>query len=318
MRLSFTQASDFHRERDFGQKISATIEFIAAHWRPLGRVLAYLVLPVALVRSLLLAFVQRQMPIVAPGRVPGQPLDGSGVLAMQANLWQAIFTSPAYWLGSLIGSISFTLLLLSVYGYVVLLAQRRTPGPPPTVAEVWAVVKRSFLGTLFSLWGVGLLVGTGFLFLFIPGLYLGIALSLFFIVKLSEGTGFGATLSRCLRLTRGKWWSTFGLILVAVLIPYVMIIGVGAIAVMVSGGFSATLHALKDESPLVNVVLTSLGSFSTLLLYPPLLLALAFQYFNLVERREGAGLSLMVESLGQTAAPQVGSTNYRPDDDGEY
>ena len=87
---------------------------------------------------------------------------------------------------------------------------------------------------------------------------------------------------------------------------------------MVSGGFSATLHALKDESPLVNVVLTSLGSFSTLLLYPPLLLALAFQYFNLVERREGAGLSLMVESLGQTAAPRVGSTNYRPDDDGEY
>lgn len=237
---------------------------------------------------------------------------------MQANLWQAIFTSPAYWLGSLIGSISFTLLLLSVYGYVVLLAQRRTPGPPPTVAEVWAVVKRSFLGTLFSLWGVGLLVGIGFLFLFIPGLYLGIALSLFFIVKLSEGTGFGATLSRCLLLTRGKWWSTFGLIFVAVLILYVVIIGVGAIAVMVSGGFSATLHALKDESPLVNVVLTSLGSFSTLLLYPPLLLALAFQYFNLVERREGAGLSLMVESLGQTAAPQVGSTNYRPDDDGEY
>ena len=318
MRLSFTQASDFHRERDFGQKISATIEFIAAHWRPLGRVLAYLVLPVALVRSLLLAFVQRQMPIVAPGRVPGQPLDGSGVLAMQTNLWQAIFTSPAYWLGSLIGSISFTLLLLSVYGYVVLLAQRRTPGPPPTVAEVWAVVKRSFLGTLFSLWGVGLLVGTGFLFLFIPGLYLGIALSLFFIVKLSEGTGFGATLSRCLLLTRGKWWSTFGLIFVAVLILYVVIIGVGAVAVMVSGGFSATLHALKDESPLVNVVLTSLGSFSTLLLYPPLLLALAFQYFNLVERREGAGLSLMVESLGQTAAPRVGSTNYRPDDDGEY
>ena len=245
-------------------------------------------------------------------------MDGSAALTMQANMWQAIFTSPAYWLGSFVGSVSFTLLLLSVYGYVVLLAQRRTPGPPPTVAEVWAVVKSRFLGTFFSLWGVGLLIGAGFFFLFVPGFYLSIALSLFFIVKLSEGTGFGATLSRCLRLTRGKWWSTFGLIFVAVMLLYVVIIGVGAVTVLVSGGFSATLSAIKDKSPLVSLIFTSLGSFSTLLLYPPLLLALAFQYFNLVERREGTGLRLLVESLGQTAAPQVGSASYRPEDEGEH
>ncbi|MDB5236896.1 MAG: hypothetical protein JWR44_3889 [Hymenobacter sp.] len=318
MRLPFTQAADFRRERDFGQKISATIEFIAAHWRPLGRVLAYLVLSVAIARALLLTLIQRQMPIEVPGRVAGQHMDAHGALSMQAGIWKSIFTSPAYWLGSLIGSISFTLLLLSVYGYVVLLAERRAPGPPPTVAEVWAVVKRKFLGALFSLWGVGLLTGASFFLLFIPGLYLGVAFSLFFIVKLSEGSGFGATLSRCLQLIRGKWWSTFGLIVVATLLLYVVIIGVGAVAVMVSGGFSASLHAIKDRSPLVSVVITSIGSLSTLLMYPPLLLALAFQYFNLVERREGAGLRLLVDSLGQTAAPVAHGTTYRPDEEGEY
>jgi hypothetical protein len=314
MRLPFTQAADFRRERDFGQKISATIEFIAGHWRPLGKVLAYIVLPAVLVRGVLVALIQQRFPLA----MTVQNLGPDGALAMQMGMWRTIFTSPSYWLSSLVGSISFTLLLLSVYGYVVLLAQRRTPGPPVTVPEVWAVVKREFLGTIFSLWGVGLLIGAGFVVLFIPGFYLSVAFSLLFIVKLTEGAGFGAALSRCLRLIRGKWWSTCGLIFICVLLLYVVLIGVGTVAVLASGGFSAALNSLKERSPLASVIVTSIGGISTLLMYPPLLLALAFQYFNLVERREGAGLRLMVESLGQTAAPVASSGAYRPDDEGEY
>jgi len=281
-------------------------------------VLVYLVLPVALVRGVLTTFIQQQMPLSVPGQAPGQYGAAGGALSMQMGLWKAIFSSPAYWLGSLLGSISFALLLLSVYGYVLLLAQRRTPGPPVTVAEVWAGARPKFVGTLLSLWGVGLLVGAGFCLLLIPGLYLGVALSLFFIVKLSEGTGFGATFGRCLRLTRGKWWSTFGLLFIATLLLYVVLMGVGAVTILVSGGFSAALHAMRERSPVVSVIVTSLGSFSTLFLYPPLLLVLAFQYFNLVERKEGTGLRLLVDSLGQTAAPQASNAAYRPDDEGEY
>lgn len=306
MRASFTQASDFHRERDFGQKISATMEFIGAHWRGLGRVLAYLVLPVAIVRGMLSVLVQPQ--------ALGLPTGHSG----PAVIWTTVLTSPAYWLSSLAGSILFALLVLSVYAYVMVLAKRRAPGPQVAVAEVWAVVRREFVGVFFSLWGVGVLVGIGFVLLVVPGLYLSVALSLFFVVKVAEGTGFGATLRRCLHLTRGKWWSTFGLIAVAVLLLYVVIFGTGAVAVMAAGGVAAALKAANDQSPLVTVALTSLGSVGTLLLYPPLLLALAFQYFNLVERREGAGLRLLVDALGQPAGSPLGNAALRPDEEGEY
>ena len=320
MRLSFTHEADFRQERDFGQKISATFEFIGAHWRPLGRVLLYLVLPAALMQSILSALVQWQVheSVQAAAQGQGAGLGGALQLQLQQAMWGALFNSPGYWLNGVVGIVFITLLVLSIYGYVLVLLHRRTPGPAVTVAEVWTVVRREFISTFFSVWGVFMVITLGFFFLVVPGLYLSVALSLFFVVKLTEGTGFGATLSRCLRLTRGKWWSTFGLLLIMVLILYVVLLGVGFAATLLSGDLAAMVHSSQEQSPLFTVVLTTLNSLLLLLLYPPLLLVLAFQYFNLVERKDGVGLRRLVERLGQTAPPQTSSASYRPDEEGEY
>lgn len=319
MVLPFTQESDFRRERDFGQKISATFEFIGAHWRPLGRVLLYLVLPAALVQNVLSVLVQREVhghlrePRLHQGEALDNPLD-----IMQRAVWGTMTRSPLYWLNTAVGTAFITLLVLSIYGYVVLLLQRRTPGPAVAVSEVWQVVRRAFLGTFLSVWGVYLVVGVGFLFLLVPGIYLSVALSLFFIVKLTEGTGFGDTVGRCLRLTRGKWWSTFGLIFIMVLMLEMVLVGLGAVATLLAGGLTAVVHASREQSPLFTVVLTSINSALVLLIYPPLLLVLAFQYFNLVERQQGVGLLRMAQSLGQAPAAPPRSAAYRPDEEGEY
>ena len=68
---------------------------------------------------------------------------------------------------------------------------------------------------------------------------------------------------------------------------------------------------------LFAVITTAIASLFNLLIYPPLLVALAFQYFNLVERHDGVGLRNMVNQLGQ-APPAVHNGTYRPDDEGEY
>lgn len=316
MHARFAQESDFRQERDFGQKISATFEFIGAHWRPLGRVLLYLVVPAALLQNILSVLTQMQLKSSMQAALrPGPSLDGA--LLAQRALWGSVAGSPTYWLNIVTGTALVTLLILSIYGYVLVLLGRQAPGPPVTVAEVWAVVRRGFIGTFFSVWGVSLLIILGF-FLFIPGVYLGVVLSLFFIVKLAEGTGFGATLNRCVRLTRGKWWSTFGLLVIMVLLLYVVLIGLGLGATLLSGGLGAVVHASQTSSPVFTVLLTSFNSLLVLLLYPPLLLVLAFQYFNLVERHEGVGLRRLVNSLGQAPAPQATNAAYRPDEEGEY
>ena len=318
MQSRFTQESDFRQERDFGQKISATFEFVGAHWRPLGRVLLYLVLPAALFQSILSVLIQMQMHGSLQAAMRSQQPGLGGALHLQRAMWGTLLNSPAYWLNTITGTAFVTLLVLSIYGYVLVLLARPVPGPEVGVAEVWAVVRREFVGAFFSVWGVFLVVALSSVLFFLPGVYLGVAFSLFFIVKLAEGTSFGATLRRCLRLTRGKWWSTFGLLLVMMLILYVVLIGVGVTGTLLSGGIMAVVHASRSSSPLFTVVVTSLNSALLLLLYPPLLLVLAFQYFNLVERKDGLGLRRLVASLGQTPAPQARNATYRPDEEGEY
>jgi hypothetical protein len=98
----------------------------------------------------------------------------------------------------------------------------------------------------------------------------------------------------------------------------VVIAGIGGVALMLSGGVSGAMQAVRTRSPLMSVVIACFASLTTLLLYPPLLLALAFQYFNLAERHEGTGLRLLVNTLGRTAAPQASNATYQPHDEGEY
>ena len=317
MRSTFSQESDFRQERDFGQKISATFDFLAGHWRPLGRVLLYLVLPAALLQSILSVLVQLQLQDVVRGAVPGRPPSLGGVLGTQRAVWENLLGSPTYWLSAMVGISFFTLLMLSIYSYIMVLLARRAPGPEVTVAEVWAEVKRGFVGTFFSMWGVFLLIGVASFFLVLPGLYLSVALSIFFVVKQAEGTGFGATLSRCLRLTKGKWWSTFGLILIMALLLYMFLIGIGVIGALLASGFGGMAARGVDPSSLA-IATTSLTTVLMALIYPLLLLALAFQYFNLVERTDGVGLRRLVDTLGQPATPAVSNAAYRPEEEGEY
>jgi hypothetical protein len=313
----YDQATDFWQERDFGQKFSAVFEFLRVHWRPLGRVLLYLVGPLALVQSLVVVLLQYQL-FSSVGRL--YRLSSSYNMGM--NFMQ-FFTSPTYFGGTLLGVALYSVLVLSVYGYLLECLYPTQPGQPIGVAQVWAIVKRRFVGTFFSLFGLGLLVMAGLFVFFIPGLYLSVALSLFFIVHLVEGSDFVATISRCLSLIKGKWWSTFGLIFMMLLLAGLLlrgativlgIVGVGLSGAGLLGGLSR--HALN--LPVLSAVFGVLSTLAALLIYPLLLLAIAFQYFNLVERREGVGLRTLIQQLGQPAPTTPDHATYRPHEEGEY
>lgn len=313
----FAQATDFWQERDFGQKFSAVFEFLRGHWRPLGRVLLYLVGPLALLQSLIVVVLQYQL-FSSVGRFyrPGSSYDAG------LNLGR-FFSSPTYFGGTLLGAAFYTVLVLSVYGYLLECLYPTHPGQPIGLAEVWAVVKRHFISTFLSLFGLGLLVLAGFFVFFLPGLYLSVALSLFFIVRLVEGGDFVTTISRCLSLIKGKWWSTFGLIFMMLLLAGLLVRGAGIVVGIVGVGLSGAglLGGLSHHAfnlPVLGAVLGVLSTLAALLIYPLLLLAVAFQYFNLVERREGVGLRSLIQQLGQPAPTAPDHATYRPDEEGEY
>jgi hypothetical protein len=151
--LPFTRPTDFLRERDFGRKIEASFDFVRAHFRPLGQCLLYIVLPLFLVQGIASGLLQSRMGgIFTRWRAVASGRQGQGESLRRLS---EFVSGPEYWVAILASLFSFTLLMLTVYGYVVLRLEKADPTEPVTVREVWAVVRRRFLGALLSLFGLG-------------------------------------------------------------------------------------------------------------------------------------------------------------------
>ncbi|SNR40101.1 hypothetical protein [Hymenobacter mucosus] len=334
---SFTQPSDFLQERNFGQKIEATFDFLRVHFRPLLRVLVVLVLPLALVTGIASGLLQSKL-INAIRNVSTQPNSTIGFV-------NDLLTSPSYSLTILGGMLLFVVLQLTVYSYVLVSMNRPSPAVPVTISEVWEMVRKRFLGMLgvslslvllflvasmllslfFGLLGSGLatLSSSGAFFLIIPLTYIaiayiGVTLSLFFIVWLRERKGMFASIRRCFQLIKGKWWSTFGLLIVVGLITTTVMVLLLSVLAAMAFPFVKQLSQLSDQLvKLLLIVAASLQSLAMLGVLPVFILAICFQYFNLVERHDGEGLYLQLASLGQ-APPAAAPSVLQPDEEGEY
>ena len=302
MRNTFTSELDFRQERDFGQKISATFEFIGAQWRPLGRVLLYLVLPAALVSSI----------VVGVGQIDFFSQLGSGGLGTLSALSARFGRSNLLGLLSLF--LTYLLLTASLYEYVRL-RMTLPPAEEVTPALVWPPVRSALPWlALASLVGI-VMVMVGFLFLFFPGMYLAVALAPLFAVMIMERQGFSRALSRSFSLVSGHWWATFGLLIIMTMLQ-----GFLGIIFQIPIYIIAGLKLLHWPLPLENVLLVvaqAIGTLGRILLYIPTMLAVLFQYFNLVEQKDGLGLHALVDSIGQAPAT-VRNQSYRADEEGEY
>ena len=321
MRPPFIHEAEFRQERNFGAKIGATLEFIGSHWRPLLRCLFYFVLPPALLMGIGLGiFTNQAWNQAAAGLGKSRPVppqfDSLGALGGIGLL--------------LVGSMVAYLLLTSVvYGYLrarLALA----PTEPVTTRVVWDLI-RPRLGRLLGAWllltllGLGAFGGLGALLfqlgpgypvlLFFPALYVMMPLALFLPVFWFEDQSPLAALRRCFYLIRGKWWSTLGLLMVIGLIQGTvsMVFILPQYAIM----FGKLFKIAVLSSDVLGIAVQCLYTVGLMLTYTLPLVALAFQYFNLVERHDGVGLHQLVDRLGQTPG-RVANAAYQPEDEGEY
>ncbi|GAB2768178.1 hypothetical protein HNQ93_000126 [Hymenobacter luteus] len=301
MQQKFTQASDFRQERDFGQKISATFEFLGAHWRALGKCLAYYVLPATLLTGLAVGILQTQT--------------NWGNLTEDIRYGNSISSSGSLWLSLLAQLITHALLGATLYGYVrtrMELPENQVVTPALVGQQIRQAAPRLLALSLL----MTLIVIFGFFLLAIPGFYLGVALSLAWPVLVFEEAGLGQSMRRSIHLTGGHWWATLGLILVVFIL--ISLLGIVFQIPQYAAMIGRVLHWSFLTSDPVLISAGVLSSIGQTLLYIPLELALAFQYFNLVEKKEGLGLRQLIDRLGSAPAPTAQNAAFRPDDDGEY
>ena len=192
-KVKYTHEADFRRERDFGAKIGATFEFVAAQFRPLFKCLAYFVLPGALLAGIGMGLFVNNMLAMVPK--PGHAVNGP--IRIARNYPYNMFAGTSFvGMGlAMVGLlVAFLLLSSTVYAFV----RVRMATPPDEVvrpAQVWAFVWQR-LGRVLGAWlllslvlvvGMGVLggclalLGPGFVvLLFFPLMWVVVCLTLYF------------------------------------------------------------------------------------------------------------------------------------------
>ena len=169
---------------------------------------------------------------------------------------------------------------------------------------------------------IGAAAASPFLAFFIAvGVFIGlfyfiIAISILFFVRAYEKIGFFVALSRCFFLIRDKWWSTFGLIFILSLVQST--ISSLFLIPWYINFFISMMHTIDGDpfqepsflSELVNNLFMTLYFIVSFLLYALPLIALAFQYLNLVELKEAKGLLSKIETIGQPRTEETKDEQY--------
>ena len=290
--MAYTKKIVFHKIRNFSQKLNATIEFIRQNIKPLGKAVLYILGPMAILNGLLFS----QYIDFAFGGMSAQ--DQINV----QNPFDFIF-NPSYIGFIFISGFSALLNFAVIFNYMKLY-QNKYP-EPISVTEVLNASWKDLLPLFFLSVIAMILIMVGFIAFIIPGIYLMVAMSLSIPILFFERLGIFESIGRSFKLIKGKWWSTFGLLFVAnimmyavsliFMVPFYIFYFIKMLTLVEEVGITTdTTSSMFQGGMMLSVMFMFLGSFLT---YTIPMIALSFQYFNLVERRESVGLMTEIEKL---------------------
>ncbi len=280
---------NFKEERDFGQVLNATFQFIGQEFKPLGQVILIYVLPFIILASVV-----------------------TGVFINNTFNWARLIQDPESFaeVGNIIGGaggvwilsmLSYLFLLLGVYSYISLYVEKGRGNFQKE--DVWKKMTQNILPVVGTGIVVGLLVVIGFAFCIVPGIYFAVSLSMIFIIIIYEKQSFGDAFSRSFQLTKLQWWWTLLLLIVVTIITSVLS-GIVSFPVGINAIIQG-LHAVQEGDmptdffgPFGTAYLV-IANIISYLLYIIIYVAISFQYFNLVEISEKPSLAERIAAINK-------------------
>jgi hypothetical protein len=308
-----------HRTRNFSRKVNATFEFIKQNFKSLSKAIIFIAGP-----SVLLS-------IALMGSFMGDFFSVISTENSNPDGLEHLVTSPAFWLQGFLMLVFFmvtTVMSLSAINqYIVLYDQKKTNNID--VNDVWERVRSSFwsyVGALF-LFFILFMVFYTFLAIAIAGLaaispalfflgmlalygsviYFGVGASMTLFIMTYEKKGFFESLSRSFKLIHGEWWNSFGFYIIiyfimsSIAMIFILPIYIYMI-IMIMHSVSEGDQANPFSPAMQWTILVFFGVYYMVSVFLQLLpnIAVAIQYFNLVELKESKGLISEIESIGET------------------
>ena len=170
-------------------------------------------------------------------------------------------------------------------------------GETPEWRSSLAFAFRRFGSLLWLLLIAGLALLPLFAACLLPGIWVGVAWAVAVPALLTEGLRGTKALGRSWRLVRGRWWPTFGVLLIGFLLA-------GVVSSVIQYGFTALLLVGVGKSNVAQVVVGTIGGTLSSMLTTPFTAAfVSVLYFDLRVRKEGFDLELLAERIGLKPPP---------------
>jgi hypothetical protein len=213
------------------------------------------------------------------------PRTAQGAAAMLSRI-QAMYHSPALWINY--GAIIFVWLVIRAA--IIVRQHAAATGQQDSVGSALVLALRRLPSAFVTVIVWMLLVGVGFVLLFIPGIWLWGMFQLWFVALCVEGLPPVTPLGRSWRLVEGNWWRATTVVTVA----YIIVLVLSMTAAFLTGFFFAVTSRNIVAFTLTSQLLgAAIGVFTT----PLLTVVMLSIYYDLKLRREGGDLAVRLSSL---------------------
>lgn len=281
---------ELYKQRDFGEVFNAAFAFIRQEIKPLGRACLVYLLPVVLLEGILMAIFQSSMM--------GMLKDSGAMAQGMGRYWVNFMKAYSLLLGAVL--LGQTMVFATVVSYLKLYLKDEGEISIPALGNE---IKRYFLPMLGAMILFMIVFMVGAVMCVLPGIYLGVSLSVMFYAVVFEGKGIGNAFSRSFQLVHQQWWWTLLLLLVTIVLMYMIVLILQIPASIL--GFATIFHSAKAQTNPVEafgtvyIIYTAVvAAIQQIIGIVPVVL-LAFHYFNLVEIRDKASLSNKINSIGR-------------------
>lgn len=303
---------NFRKTRDFGETFNVSVKFLRQNFKLFFQSLIFIAGPFVLISAISGAFYQSSALSMFSITRMGQ----SDILS------QFGWTYLIFILTTIIANM---VLLSTVFSFLINYMEKGPAGF--TINDVGRKVIKN-IGNVFSVFFILLLLTIIILALIfaiifliasslpVLGLIVGIALffgllivipplmwqfSAVYLVKMTEGRSVFNSLSRTSNVMRGNFWWTW-IIMVCAVMAVGIISFVFALPQAVYQVILMFSH-LKDASGEVSIpflIVASVCTFCSTLLYSGLYVISAFHYYSLAEQKDGIGLMERIDEIGKT------------------
>ncbi|MCB0459816.1 MAG: hypothetical protein KDC74_07365 [Flavobacteriaceae bacterium] len=293
--METTNYVEFKKERDLGAIINDTFKFIRENWKAYFNTIIKIAGPFILVGAIVMVFFLSSFSSFFKNVENSNP-DEIGF---------DIFANMFSWMGILllVGGLVFVIVsAASLYFIKSYIENRGTVD--------FNEVRTNTFKNFWNFLGLGILmmlvIILGMMLCYLPGIYLGVVLSLATSIMAFENKGIGDSFSHSFTLISGQWWATFGVLFVV----YFLVSILGSVfsipAFIYQMVKMATSFGENDPTAMMNLfsdpiyialnVLSYVGKF---ILSAITLIATVFVYYDLNEQKNLTGTLEKIDSIGQ-------------------